>query len=785
MEFACGFVYIPPLINQKSSQKPNHNVFKRSALLPPLKILRPRTPPPPPPASAEKSHRPPVASPEKRILGQMGGGENQKSTGNNLHVYDNSAFFLKAKASDPAPEGPGRPLAPQSSPAVLRKALLPPPIRAQLDNLCPPAPASQALKDLNSSSQEQGLTYDLPKEEPKIEEHPLDPEYSYNIPEGSGVDLLSVANRTLPVKSAPPLPPRPSFMKRFPEYLILLPKSSTPSPPIAPRVDPHAPAFTNPASLDNQPLPGNPNVILVSLGTLVTEENVQTMQGVPSSCSQCGSALDSYYDNMVNKCYFCQPWEPGTPPSSEPNCPPMGCQDCLFLLNPDELAKLPAESLLIFCIDISGSMSITSQVTEAGKKTYKSRLQCVQQAMVQCICSLNERKPQTRVGLITFNNQVTLHGLGEVPTRVFKEAELIDSDYLKEAALSFPRPLPLSESSEHLERQIQRLTESGATALGPAALIAITMASREPGSEVVICTNGKANTEMGNLDVDDKDPHSLMSSTIFYQDLGEYAVNQGILVSVLSIEGTDCRLHELGRLADRTGGKVVIANPNKLQTELQQVLESRIVATHCSVTLLLPTTLTVKGEREQGHKAIREVGNVTADKEITFRFRASEQDTQILLSGGCVFVQLQIRYRRMDGQTVLRVLSVDRRVTQDSSQVLFSLSLSILQLNASQSCAALAVRGRYKDALSEGETQRKLMERALNHMSSPEEKQQYTQWVENMAHIYDNIQNYKGNNSGSITDTQSLTDTGAALLYGMKNGNRKSVSLKNGTKPKM
>ena len=37
---------------------------------------------------------------------------------------------------------------------------------------------------------------------------------------------------------------------------------------------------------------------------------------------------------------------------------------------------------------------------------------------------------------------------------------------------------------------------------------------------------------------------------------------------------------------------------------------------------------TVKGERQQGHNGIREVGNVTADKEITFKFQAREQDTQ-------------------------------------------------------------------------------------------------------------------------------------------------------------
>lgn len=43
----------------------------------------------------------------------------------------------------------------------------------------------------------------------------------------------------------------------------------------------------------------------------------------------------------------------------------------------------------------------------------------------------------------------------------------------------------------------------------------------------------------------------------------------------------------------------------------------------------------------------------------------------------------------------------------------FSLFLAIIQLNSSQASAALAVRGRFQDAKSEGETQRELMERAL------------------------------------------------------------------------
>lgn len=48
-------------------------------------------------------------------------------------------------------------------------------------------------------------------------------------------------------------------------------------------------------------------------------------------------------------------------------------------------------------------------------------------------------------------------------------------------------------------------------------------------SKVIICTDGKANTELGNLEVEDNDARTLLSSTIFYQELGEYAANQGFV----------------------------------------------------------------------------------------------------------------------------------------------------------------------------------------------------------------------------------------------------------------
>ncbi|KAM9505103.1 uncharacterized protein ACWYII_047681 [Salvelinus alpinus] len=181
-------------------------------------------------------------------------------------------------------------------------------------------------------------------------------------------------------------------------------------------------------------------------------------------------------------------------------------------------------------------------------------------------------------------------------------------------------------------------------------LVAIAMASRQPGSKVIICTDGKAYTDLGNLEVEDNNQQAryFLYSTIFYQDLGEYAASQGVTVAVLAIEGKDGRLDEQGRPADRTGGKAtnlfglfvtrgVIASPHELHTEFE-IIENRMIATHFSVNLLLPTTLSV---------------------------------------------------------------------------VPFSLFLAIIQLNSSQASAILAVRGRFRDTRRDWEMQRKLIKRAL------------------------------------------------------------------------
>ncbi|KAG7226352.1 hypothetical protein INR49_013763, partial [Caranx melampygus] len=586
--------------------------------------------------------------------------------------------------------------------ASRKTALLPPHMR--------PAASSQSPPYSQPVDSSQTFTYDLPIPEPDLNAHPRDPNYSYSTPEGTGAEVKLPANTShMP---APTLPPRPAFMKTMPEYIVVLPSNHPPSSSSQKSPSTSSLPRSSPSKgpVDKGPLPGNPNVVLVSLGKLLSEETEPPILGEPACCSQCGSVMDSCYVNV--------PQDSTSPPSF-----PLSA---LFAVNPEEKPLSAADALLLFCIDTSGSMSTTSQVLEGEQFVHRSRL------------------------------QVTLYGNENFTSQSLYGSELTDRDYLKRTAASFPSPPPLSQTKDILKTQVMRLSDGGTTALGPAALLAVAMASRHPGSKVIICTDGKANTELGNLEVEDNDARTLLSSTIFYQELGEYAANQGVTVSVLSIEGTDCRLDELGRLADRTGGNVVIASPNRLHPEFEQIIENRTIATHCTVTLLLPKSLHMRGEREAGHKATREVGNVAPDTEITFQFGASEHDTDVPAPapGSRVPIQLQIRYRQRNGQMMLR-------------------------LNSSQASAALAVRGRFLDARREGELQRKLIERAIEHNHSAQDKETYQEWVEAMAPIYDHMHKLTRRQSVISDSQQSLTDAGAALFYTMKHSNRKSISLKN------
>lgn len=116
-------------------------------------------------------------------------------------------------------------------------------------------------------------------------------------------------------------------------------------------------------------------------------------------------------------------------------------------------------------------------------------VQFVQEAVCQCVQRLSDQRPDMRVGLITFNDQVntpvsesclvsrknrvctadcvafnkytqvTIHGYGNFPSRCLSGAELADCDYLRAVAGMLSTPPPLSQTKDDLQAEVLRSVE--------------------------------------------------------------------------------------------------------------------------------------------------------------------------------------------------------------------------------------------------------------------------------------------------------------------------------------
>ena len=132
--------------------------------------------------------------------------------------------------------------------------------------------------------------------------------------------------------------------------------------------------------------------------------------------------------------------------------------------------------------------------------TWVSRLQCTQAAVDAQLKGLCSTAPNDKVGLVTFNNEVTVYGDGSQPAEVLTGEHLFDLEKQKELGGSFKVKENVKESEKALSERLWGLEECGATALGPGLVVGVGMAGQARGSKVILCTDGLANVGNGSLE---------------------------------------------------------------------------------------------------------------------------------------------------------------------------------------------------------------------------------------------------------------------------------------------
>ena len=440
------------------------------------------------------------------------------------------------------------------------------------------------------------------------------------------------------------------------------------------------------------------------------------------------------------------------------------------------------DNLFTFCIDTSGSMDVnvgkgpTNQF--GGFNLFRapapglSRLDAIKSACIENLKRLKIEEPLKKVSLVTFSSDVQYYGdctqlkNNSTPLITIKDnkpfggfgvfgapinqkpilleaiyendVEMVDENeiqpetiasilkqenilqdkqqLLRLAQLTDGQTLGISLSFSQIESLMLKLTAGGGTALGPALVFSIGMCKRV-GSQICLVTDGAANIGVGGLEATNGEQ--------FYEEMGKYAAAKGIIINVITVEGTDCRLAILGRLADITNGNLNIVDPERIGDEFKSILTNVTKAMNVKVKLIVNHKYVyirdddVKAaeakaiesnslnEKEKVNELkqsvhIKEIGAVKRDTEVYFDYGMRRVKNCKDVIDEMPF-QIQVEYTTADEAKHVRVITLKKKFTTDRSRAEQSLiSSDLIFSSTTQNMANQVIKGNVQSSLFSG-----------------------------------------------------------------------------------
>lgn len=486
------------------------------------------------------------------------------------------------------------------------------------------------------------------------------------------------------------------------------------------------------------------NVVLVSLKTL--DDPLAMATGDPVKCD-CEAVLSNISnpvqeeENLKWTCEFCQKENilQNTKKEEIPTDPIIDyIMSAPAPVDPDagqqteaaESEKLHmSKGYTIYCIDISGSMNYTAKLPElqvAWKKartrssnfdTQVSRLAAIKEALKRQLERLKLENPDRRVVLIQFGTEVTIIGDGsQEPVQV--DSHIRDSfSNLVDNGKSYGQQMDirtLGESYDDITAKIESMRTKDTTALGPALSTAVGMVMGTKGSEVILCTDGSPNCGVGKMT-------GSTGCKDFYTMVGNVAKENGIVVSVLAVDGEPVGLENVSPCANISGGDVNVLDPLEIMRQLRLISQNFIVATAVCVDFQLHPELEVDDDdfpKGTSH-VVKEVGNATRDTEVTFFFRRKNRSKELDIDS--LPFQVRVAYTLKDGRKMMRVISKSMNVTKDRALMEKEMNVAVVGLATAQKTADLASKGKLSQARDKLTSVNRMFDNACNTAEQKEE----------------------------------------------------------------
>jgi hypothetical protein len=453
-----------------------------------------------------------------------------------------------------------------------------------------------------------------------------------------------------------------------------------------------------------------------------------TTDAQPIACLKCGGLFAAPMEMAPSgwNCLLCGHENEHVPDNQDME---LGSVDTVnYVIGPQ--SKESKNDIIVFAIDVSGSMCTTTAIPtghglvkiggsrktddehaaltgfidqgssqylpgEARGVTYISRLESAKAAVCKQIEEIREENPTTRVVIITFSNSVCIWGDGMMEKRDFGGGLIKSTEDLAKIGNEFKidEHQSVNECGEYLADVVENLRSSGSTALGPAMVLALSIAGQREGSKVVLFTDGAANVGPGSIGGLDRD----LTET-FYANVGESAKEKGVPISVIAIKGSDCAMHLLRKTVSISGGTMNVIHPLEVQRTMRHIVDDPLVATGATVEIRVSPNIVLKTASaeqveivEDGTRMICNLGSLTKKSNLTIRFASRSHSPSSSPSSSAAAFQSILRCRRIDGSKVIRVMTRVVSVTDDRQLAQHECDASIVAVCAMQEASLLAL----------------------------------------------------------------------------------------------
>jgi hypothetical protein len=385
------------------------------------------------------------------------------------------------------------------------------------------------------------------------------------------------------------------------------------------------------------------------------------------TCERCGAFLTStntvHTDEklgLVYSCIFCGA-------INRLRSTPVSLTDAVEYVHLDTPTSAEQEKIVslspsgkpwIICLDVSGSMA-------------QGGLEASKMALIKMLDNIIVSEVPTPIILVEFSDEVRIRNLIDGSYKTIPSTLYGNYSDLLENMLNISRTIDIPKERHTLELckgHVQKLQTEGSTALGPAMVVALGLATYIDSERIILLTDGEANVGVGSMDE--------ISPSLLYNDLADHFKTLGVFVDIIGITSrSSIGLNVIGTMSERTKGEMRYLTIESIVKQMGSLGSSRTLANDVSLRILNSEKVVIgdaTGIDKPSFDVLKETGQVHLGN-IRNKTELYIQIDPDKISGDMNSIQVQVAFSDANAQRRARVFTKTLETAGSRSEFLDSM----------------------------------------------------------------------------------------------------------------